>query len=309
MTHVLQWLGFLATMLLVPPLALGFTRKLKARLQNRVGAPIYQPFLDMVRLFKKAETVSETTSWVFRTSAIINFAGMIVLAFLIPWISYKPTITSDDLFLVVYLFALCRFFTVLSALDAGSAFGGFGASREVTLSLLVEPAVVLALVSLGVVAKSTNLGIIFSYGQLAAVSNPILWLLSAAGLFMAALVELSRMPVDDPTTHLELTMVHEAMTLENSGRNLALIEYAHWLKLTMLLGLCGQCVLHACYTVRHWHAGTLGILSLVFLMVMLIILAVVESNTVKLRWTKIPEFIAYSVAMSLLSMLVAVGSK
>jgi formate hydrogenlyase subunit 4 len=313
MMQAVQWLSFIITMILVPPLSIGFVRKIKARLQNRIGAPIYQPLLDLIRLLKKAETISETTSWVFRASAIINFSGIIVLAFLVPWLSYKPVITSDDLFLVVYLFALCRFFTVLSALDAGSVFGGFGASREVTLSLLVEPAVVLALVSLGVIARSTDLGVIFSYGESTCVGSAVLWLLSGTGLFLASLVELSRMPVDDPTTHLELTMVHEAMILENSGRNLALVEYTQWLRLTMLLGLCGQCMLHACYAAcsQLWRldAIALGGLSLAFLAVMLVLVAVLESNTVKLRWTRVPDFIAYSVAMSLLSMLIAVGSK
>lgn len=296
-------------MLVVPPLALGTICKVKARLQNRMGAPLYQPLLDLIKLLRKGETVSEVTSWVFRSAAVIEFALIILLAFFVPWLSYKPVLPGDDLFLVVYLFALCRFFAVLSALDAGSVFGGFGASREVTLSLLVEPAVVLSLVSLGVAANSTDLNVIFSFGEPSHSGITVLWLLSAAGLFLASLVELSRMPVDDPTTHLELTMVHEAMILENSGGNLALMEGAHRLRLSMLLGLTGQCLLHACCTI--WRLGpiTLGLLSLGFLAAMVLLIAIIESNTVKLRWTKVPEFIAYSVAMSLLSMLVAVGSK
>ena len=190
-----------------------------------------------------------------------------------------------------------------------SVFGGFGASREVTLSLLVEPAVVLSLVSLGVAANSTDFGVIFSYGATSHSGITVLWLLSAAGLFLASLVELSRMPVDDPTTHLELTMVHEAMILENSGGNLALVEGAHWLRLCILLGLCSQCLLHAGYTIWSMSTITLGLFSLGLLAGMVLLIAIIESNMVKLRWTKVPEFIAYSVAMSLLSMLVAVGSR
>jgi formate hydrogenlyase subunit 4 len=309
MNEVLSWGLFVASLLLIPPLFIGVIRKLKARMQNRIGAPVYQPILDLIKFINKGETVSEVTSWIFRSSALMNYANILLLAYFVPWISYKPESAGSDLFMVVYLFALARFFTVLAALDAGSAFGGFGASREVTLALLVEPAVVLCLASLGVAAETSNLTQIFSFANLAMSEQQSLWVLSGAGLFLASLVELSRMPADDPTTHLELTMVHEAMVLENSGRNLALVEYAHELKVCILLGLSGQCFLHAMPFI--WRAGywAQAGASIVVLLVMATLIAMIESVSVKLRWTKLPEFIAYSVAMSLFCMLVALGAK
>jgi formate hydrogenlyase subunit 4 len=218
--------------------------------------------------------------------------------------------TVSDIFLIVYMFALARLFTVLAALDAGSVFGGFGASREVTLALLVEPAIVLAFASLGCAAHTSDLNLIFSWSA----SNPImdlapLWFIAGFALFLASLVELSRMPVDDPTTHLELTMVHEAMILENSGRNLALVEFTHVLKMAVLLGLTGQCFLHGFYALVKFDHWLVALFSLLALAVLSILIGVIESATVKLRWTKIPEFIAYSVAMSLLCVFIAIGAR
>src|SRR5262249_58900744 len=127
----------------IPAVYVGVIRKVKARLQNRIGASIFQPLFDLLKLYRKGETVSEVTSWIFRSSAGINFALVLIIAFLVPWVQFKPHLPGTDIFLVIYLFAFMRMMTVLAALDAGSAFGGFGASREVTLALLIEPALVL----------------------------------------------------------------------------------------------------------------------------------------------------------------------
>ena len=201
---------------------LGCLRKAKARLQNRIGASVLQPYYDLYKLFCKGETVSDVASWIFRNTAAINFSVIFLIAICVPWLSFKPNFVGADLVLVIYMFAVARFFTVLAALDTGSAFAGFGASREVTLAMLVEPAIMLCLASMAVVAGSTDLNVIFSYQNISMSHSNALWAMAGTGLFLASLVELSRMPVDDPTTHLELTMVHEAMILENSGPNLAL---------------------------------------------------------------------------------------
>jgi formate hydrogenlyase subunit 4 len=381
-----KWAVFCIVVLFLPPILLGIIRKVKARMQGRIGASILQPAYDLSKMLRKGETISVVTSWIFRSTAAINFAVVLLIAVLTPWISFKPATvfapptshiseaedgranvvsaqlaqstsvkvmpptnlpvrsvningmsiyseydtesattpvveknpeetaffghasTASDIFLVIYMFALARLFTVLSALDAGSAFGGFGASREVTLALLVEPAIVLALASLGCAAHTSDLNAIFGWNNSdSMIAMPVLWFIAGVGLFLASMVELSRMPVDDPTTHLELTMVHEAMILENSGRNLALVEYTHLLKMTILLGLTGQCFLHgiACFfDINHWMRDFLSVL---FLMLLAVSIAVIESVTVKLRWTKVPEFIAYSVAMSLLCSFIAIG--
>jgi formate hydrogenlyase subunit 4 len=304
---ILETSAFIATFILMPPLIVGVIRKTKARFQNRIGAPLLQPYFDLFKLLGKSETISKHTSWIFRSTAAINVSLLIMLAFLAPWTSLKPFASGGDLFLVIYLLALTRFFTVLSALDAGSAFGGFGASREVTLALLVEPAVILCLASLGSVSQTSDLTIAFSFTNEALRNQPGLWFLAGCGLFLASLVELSRMPADDPTTHLELTMVHEAMILENSAANLALVEYAHFLKILILLGISSQCLLHA--IPFFWQTSELirALASLACIIVLAMSIAVIESVAVKLRWTKLPEFIAYSVAMSIFCMFIALG--
>jgi formate hydrogenlyase subunit 4 len=406
-----KWVVFCAVVLLLPPVLLGIIRKTKAGMQGRVGASILQPIYDLSKLLRKGETISVVASWIFRSTAAINFAIVLLIAFLTPWISFKPAllitsaryggdiggapgagssadvgsggapgvstapgapgapgvpgtpgggvapfvsgnlpvksvsingmsiytqsddkedeanmthdqvkkndeeqaffghvITASDVFLIIYMFALARLFTVLAALDSGSAFGGVGASREVTLALLVEPAIVLALASLGCAAHTSDLNAIFGWiNSDSVISAPALWFIAGVGLFLAGIVELSRMPVDDPTTNIELAMVREAMILENSGRNLALVEYTHLLKMTVLLGLTAQCFLHgiACFVdVNHWMRD---IFSVLFLVLLAVSIGVIESLTVKLRWNKVPELIAYSVAMSILCAFIAIG--
>jgi formate hydrogenlyase subunit 4 len=303
----LNWLLFFAFMLVVPPIMLGTLRKTKARLQNRIGASIFQPLFDLRKFLRKGETISDVTSWVFRNTSVVSLIAIVAVASLLPWISIKPPINGADIFLVIYLLALARFFTVLAGLDTGSVFGGFGASREVTLALLVEPAIMLCFASIGCVAHTSDLNQIFSYANETLRGQSSLWVVSGTGLFLASLVELSRMPVDDPTTHLELTMVHEAMFLEYSGRNLALAEYTHFLKLSVMFGISGQCFMHA--IPFFWTAGSsvqaLG--SIAFLILPLLMVAFIECTSVKLRWTKLPEFIAYSVVMGLLCVFIAIA--
>ncbi len=311
MNLALHYISFCATVLLLPPMLIAIIRKTKARFQNRKGARFMQPYYDLNKFLSKGETISKVASWVFRSTSVINLVTMTVLAVITPWLSYSPHLPdASDIFLIVYLFALARFFTVLAALDAGSVFGGFGASREVTVALLAEPGVILCLASLGCVAHTSDLTQVFSYSIAQSellYNQPALWLLAGSGLFLSAIVELSRMPIDDPNTHLELTMIHEAMILENSGRNLALTEFAHYLKMAILLGLSGQCLLHA--IPRMWVASGLvkGLASIGVIVFLALTIAVMESVLIKLQWKKLPEFIAYSVAMSLLCMLIAVG--
>ncbi|MBX9693481.1 MAG: NADH-quinone oxidoreductase subunit H, partial [Cyanobacteria bacterium] len=235
-------------------------------------------------------------------------AVAVLIALSSPWLPGMPVLFHSDVFLFVYLFASLRFFTVLSSLDTGSPFGGFAASREVTLAVLVEPANMLCLAALAVVAKSTSLTEIFSYGSSYLSNCPALWIMAGCGLFLTSLVELSRMPADDPTTHLELTMVHEAMILENSGPNLALTEYAAAVKLLVLMGLTGQCFLHAVSGVWTMQEEIQTIVGLTALFTLVGLIAVFEATAVKLRWTKLPEFIAYAVTFGLLCLAFVVGA-
>lgn len=308
MTVWFQWLSFIFCAFVVPPLVLAVIRKTKARLQNRMGPSFLQPFFDLLKLLRKNETVSETVSWIFRSTAALNAALMLVIALFVPWITFKPVMAGCDFFLVLYLFAAARFFSILYAFDSGSAFSAFGASREATLSILIEPASMLNFAALGVLAGTSDLVRIFQYGGsdiLAA--NPGLWILVGTGILLASLVELSRMPIDDPTTHLELTMVHEAMILEASGKNLALIEYGHALRMSVLFGLTAQCYFHAVPFAYRLDEVGLGVLSVFGIFLIALLVALYEGLAVKLRWRKAPEFIAYSLTMSLLACFIAVG--
>lgn len=305
--QILHCTLFALLVLLLPIFTVGTIRKTKARLQNRMGPPIFQPLFDLLKLLKKGETVSKSVSYIFRSTSAINLSVLILVALLLPWMCSKPNLDGADLFLVIYLMSLSRLFTLLAALDSGSAFGAFGASREASLSLLVEPSMVLALISLSLLSHTSDLTAIFSYSNVALINKPGLWLLVGTALFLCSLVELSRMPVDDPTTHLELTMVHEAMILEASGRNLALLEFSHALRMTILFGLVAQCYMHAVpYLWQTTDAVRLGV-SLICVLSIACFVGVLESILVKLQWVKIPNFIAYSLTMSLLAGCIAVG--
>lgn len=299
--------SLLLSIVILPFIVIGLIRKVKARLQNRVGPPIFQSLFDFIKLFRKTETVSRDSSWIFRGSTLINFAAMIVLAFLMPWMPFRLSIPGDDIFLVIYLFALVRFFSIISALDTGSPFGAIGGSREAMLSLLTEPGIMLSFVALALSARTSNLNQIFAIpsptSQLPVMA---LWLLAGTGLFLASLVELSRMPIDDPTTHLELTMVHEAMIIENSGVNLALVEFTYSLRLVILFGLAAQCFLHGLLLVISLSFLSIALLSVALIFLFALLTALVESFAVKLAWRKNPDFIAYSLTMSLLACLTAV---
>lgn len=305
--QILNCIIFAFIVLLMPIFTVGTIRKTKASLQNRLGPPILQPLFDLIKLLRKDETVSNTVSWIFRSTSAINLSILILISCFLPWICSKPDIAGADLFLVIYLMSLARLFTLLAALDSGSAFGAFGASREAVLSLLVEPSIVLALLSLSVLSHTSDLTTIFSYTNIHLMDRPGLWILVGTALFLCSLVELSRMPVDDPSTHLELTMVHEAMILEASGKNLALLEFTHALRMTILFGLVGQCYMHAVPSI--WHASDAVRLGLSLASVLLIacFVGILESVLVKLQWVKVPNFIAYSLTMSLLAGCIAVG--
>jgi formate hydrogenlyase subunit 4 len=306
MTAFYPWLFLLSGTFILPPLVIGLIRKTKARMQNRVGAPLFQLFFDLIKLSTKKETLSETMSGAFRLSTCVVLAINITLAWLMPWLGYQPWSPAADIFLIVYMLAFARVWTLLGALDSGSTFGAFGASREVTISLLVEPALILALVALALHGGNTNLKVIFDQ---AITTSPVPGLWAAAGLAIlgASLVELSRMPVDDPTTHLELTMIHEAMILESSGRNLALVELSQALRMTVFFGLATQCFLRI--IPQFWSLSPLvqASFSVAAILLLAIFVGLMESLLVKLQWRKVPEFIAYVMSFGLLAVMLAVA--
>lgn len=305
----LVWLVLLhAVNLIVVPLMLtGAVRKVKAAMQMRVGSPILQPFLDVAKLLRKGETISETASWVFVWAPRISLAIAAVAAVLVPWAG--PSLPegwsgASNFLLVLYLLAVSRFASLLAALDTGSAFGGLGASREATISTLVEPTLVIGLASIAVSTGSTDL-----QAMLAHPSAPLVAILAGIALLLASLAELSRMPVDDPTTHLELTMVHEAMVLENSGTNLAFVEYAAALRMCIFFGLSIQMLLHAWAGFAELSQPLQYALSISCLFVGGALVAMGEGVAVKLRWRSVPNFLAFAAASSFLAALIAVTQR
>jgi formate hydrogenlyase subunit 4 len=286
--------------LIAPLLVVGFIRKVKARLQNRVGPPLLQPFWDVAKLLGKGETISETATWAFRLAPIANLACVTAAAFMTPWLGLAAPIPGD-LFLVVYILALGKFCMSLSSLDTGSSFGAFASSREAAVSVLSEPAMLLALAALAVRARSSSLTAMLTLHSSGEHTIVISALVTVA-LALATVAELSRMPIDDPTTHLELTMIHEAQILENSGRNLAIVEFAAALKLVVMLGLVGEVVLSALPRMQPGFSYLAGIAAIV---VSASAIAAIESVSVKLRWRRVPNLMSFAVGAGIFACLLA----
>jgi formate hydrogenlyase subunit 4 len=285
--------------IVIPPLLVGFIRAVKSRLQRRRGPSIWQPFRDIAKLLRKGETISETVTWAFRAGPLVSLATTFALSLMIPWLGLSTPI-AGDLFLAIYLIALGKFVISLAALDTGSSFGALGASREAAVSIQSETAAVLALAALAVHARSSSLPVMLApthHGPFL----PILAALILATVWLTTMAELARMPFDDPTTHLELTMIHEALILENSGRNLALAEVAYSLKACVLFGLLAQILLVA---LPPMPAGLAYLVSLAFIAASGLAVAISESIMVKLRWRKIPNLLSYAMAAGILACLV-----
>jgi len=294
-----------ALALALAPGLVGLVRWLKARLQNRRGAPAWQPYRELRKLFGKEVVVSTNASWVFHVAPFVVFATTVAVTFLIPLLAVPlPLDPVGDLLVVVYLLLLGTFFLALAGLDPGSAFGGMGASREMTVAALAEPTVALAIFALALGAGSTNLGRIVAR----ALTDPGAalgpgHLLAFGALFIVMLAETGRLPVDNPATHLELTMIHEAMVLEYSGRYLALIEWAAALKLLVFFVLLANLFVPWGVAV----ALTPGALALALgslllkLALLALVVAVLETRVAKLRLFRVPELLSVSFLLALLA--------
>ncbi len=295
------------TMLLIAPLVNGVIKKAKALSQKRTGPPFLQMYFDLYKLIRKSTVVSDVSSWIFKVTPYIVFSTALVAALLVP-VSTMITPQSGipgDFILLVSVLALGRFFMMAAGLDTGSTFGGMGSSREAMISSLAEPSILVCLLTAGLIAGSTSLPhmMVFMQGAGTPLAHPVAILLFLA-LLSIIMMETARIPVDDPSTHLELTMVHEAMLLEYSGRHLALMEYGAAIKqlvfMTLLLNLL----------VPHQQLigfGGLGALSLSLLLYLLkvillsLLIALVEINTVKFRLFSIPNLAALSFILSFLA--------
>ncbi len=276
------------------PLTIGIIRTCKARFQNRRGASIFQPYWAFLSLCKKEMTVTKQSSWVFRAVPFAVLASALATAALVPTVMVQGPDGGNSIFLIAAILAIGSLFLVLGGMDVASAFGGMGASREMTLAALVEPSAILAFTTLGLVARSWNLdGILaeFNVHPWAAAHPFLVFTLLALGFVILA--ENARYPVDNPATHLELTMVHEAMILEYSGPYLAMLELASAIKLTALSVFFMNVALSSAGL--SFISATLGV-SLVALPIKLlagaVIVAFIESVFVKMRFYRMQEYMA-----------------
>ena len=224
--------------LLLAPLLTGFVRKIKARLVRRQGASVFQPYRDLLRLLRKEVVLAENASWLFRVTPYVTFAAIWVAAALVPTFATGLLFNwTADLIAIVALLGSARFFLALAGMDVGTSFGGIGSSREVMIAALAEPAMLLIVFCMALVAGSTQLSTVANFMASSYVGLRVSLGMAVIALIMVALAENARIPIDNPATHLELTMVHEAMVLEYSGRHLAMIEFGAFLKLLLYISL------------------------------------------------------------------------
>jgi formate hydrogenlyase subunit 4 len=294
--------------LLVSPFVVGLIRKVKARLQCRQGPGLMQPYYDMFKLFQKEIVASHYTSWIFTATPYILFSSTLTASLLVPiFLSQVPLNFAGDIITVVYLLAVGTFFLMLAGLDAGSAFGGMGSSREAIVVVLTEPAMILSIFAVGLTSGSTNLSTIVHKMALSQgiMSDPPPHLLALAALFIVTLAETGRVPVDNPATHLELTMIHEAMILEYSGRYLALVEWASALKLLLFLTLISNIFFPwGIATEVKLFGMAIGIgVWLLKISGLAILIAVIESMFAKIRLFRITELLGVAFILALLSLI------
>ena len=299
--------------LLLAPLLTGFVRKLKARLQRRRGPPLVQPYRDLIRLTRKEVVLAESSSWLFRVIPYLVFAGTWVAAALVPTFATGLLFSwSADLIAIVALLGSARFFLALAGLDVGTSFGGIGSSREVMIASLAEPAMIMIVFTLALTAGSTQLTTIAAYMNSSEVGLRISLGLVLIALTIVAIAENARIPVDNPATHLELTMVHEAMVLEYSGRHLALIELTASLKLLLYVSLIA-CVFAPWGLAAGGASPTaLGIGMIVYLGKLFVggfLLAVFETVIAKMRVFRVPEFLGAALMLGLLGTLLLFVSR
>lgn len=307
--ELIAWaLAILQTLLFIAaaPLLSGWIKRVKCRLQNRTAPSLVQPYRDLRKLYRKQPILPHRFSWIFRYAPYIVFAATVLAASVVPLVAVNlPTTRIADMIVLVGFFALARTFLVLAGMDIGTAFGGMGSSREMTISSLAEPAMLMAIFTLAMSAGTTNLSQAMAYVLNTGVVLRPSFVFAMLGLMLVAIAETGRIPVDNPATHLELTMVHEAMILEYSGRFLALLEWASQIKL-MLYGVLIANVFFPWGIAREFtlSAMALGLTAIVLKLTMLALLLVLsEALFAKMRIFRVPEYLSFAFLLSVLGML------
>jgi formate hydrogenlyase subunit 4 len=313
MPELFAQLAQMALVLLLAPLLTGFVRKLKSRLLRRRGPSVFQPYRDLLRLLRKEVVLAENASWLFRAAPYLIFATTWVAAALVPTFATGLLYSwSADLIAIIALLGSARFLLALAGMDIGTAFGGIGSSREMMIASLAEPALLLIAFTLALIAGSTQLSTVADFMNSGEAGLRVSVGMALIALVMVAIAENARVPVDNPATHLELTMVHEAMVLEYSGRHLAMIEFAAFLKLLLYVSLIA--CLFAPWGLAPQGAGpwaiALGAAAwTVKLAVAGTMLAVFETAIAKMRVFRVPEFLGAALMLGLLAALLMFVSR
>ena len=299
--------------LLLAPLLTGVVRKTKARLLRRRGPSVVQPYRDLVRLMRKEVVLAETASWLFRVIPYLVFAATWVAASLVPTFRAGLLFSwSADLIAIIALLGSARFFLALAGLDVGTSFGGIGSSREVMIASLAEPAMIMIVFTLALVVGSTQLSTMAGFLLSPAVGLRVSLGLALIALIMVAIAENARIPVDNPATHLELTMVHEAMVLEYSGRHLALIELSASLKLLLYVSLIACLFVPWGLSAPGTGFAAVAVGALAYAGKLVgggILLALFETSIAKMRVFRVPEFLGAALMLGLLATLLLFVSR
>jgi formate hydrogenlyase subunit 4 len=299
-------LAQVAVLLFVAPLFAGWVKMLKCWFQGRTSPSIFQPFRDIRKLFAKDVTLAENASWIFRFTPYLVFGVSVMAGGIIPILSRDlPLSATADVIALVALFAIARFFTALAGMDIGTAFGGMGSSREMTIASLAEPAMLMAVFAVSLVGKSTSLSQMSSViAQGHSLLRPSL-VFALLAFILIALAETGRVPVDNPATHLELTMIHEAMILEYSGRHLALIEWAGMMKLFLFVVL-GIASFFPWGIAPHGDLASIAVALLSLLLKLGLVgigLVLIETGMAKMRIFRITEFLGSAFLFATIGMM------
>ena len=285
----------------ISPLLVGLINKQKALLTGRLGAPIWQPYYDLFRLSRKETIYASTASFISRLAPVVSFSAILIAGFMLPIGYVRPLLSfSGDIIVFAYLLGLARFFQILGAMDIGSSFEGMGAAREAAFAVFAEPIYFFTIGSLAFVSGYTSLYEVYLSIHLDNPSSLVFIIVSSISAFFLMVTECSRMPIDDPTTHLELTMIHEVMILDNSGIDLFLYQYSSYIKI-MIYGIFEVLFFNPFSLHNQWLGFSLFAILLLLLST---VVAWVETMIARLKIKSIPQYLLFATAIGILNLLI-----
>ena len=285
----------------VSPMLVGLINKQKAMLTGRLGAPVWQPYYDLFRLSRKETIYASTASFISRLAPVVSFSAILIAGFMLPIGYVRPLLSfSGDIIVFAYLLGLARFFQILGAMDIGSSFEGMGAAREAAFAVFAEPIYFFTIGSLAFVSGYTSLYEVYLSIHLDNPSSLVFIIVSSISAFFLMVTECSRMPIDDPTTHLELTMIHEVMILDNSGIDLFLYQYSSYIKI-MIYGVYEVLFFNPFSLHNQWLGFSLFVILLLLLST---VVAWVETMIARLKIKSIPQYLLFATAIGILNLLI-----